>query len=76
VKRGELKPQELAAEAEELIKEFQTHPAFVELMESFRSAFSFNDPEEARAAGRDNDGRLALVRERLRKKMEAKKQKK
>jgi hypothetical protein len=39
VQRGELRPQELVAEAEELIKEFQSHPAFVEMMESFRSAF-------------------------------------
>lgn len=73
VARGELRPQELVAEAEELMKEFQSHPAFVELMETFRGAFSFDDPETAREAGRDNDGRLAQVRARLRKKMEAKK---
>jgi hypothetical protein len=73
VARGELKPQELVAEAEELIKEFQSHPAFVELMETFRSAFSFDDMETARATGHDNDGRLAQVRARLRKKMEARK---
>jgi hypothetical protein len=73
VQRGELKPQELVAEAEELMKEFQTHPAFVEMMESFRSAFSFEDPETAREAGRDGEGRLALARSRLRKKLEAKK---
>lgn len=74
VARGELKPQELVAEAEELIKEFQSHPAFVELMESFRSAFSFDDDlETAQAAGRDNEGRLAIARARLRKKLEAKK---
>jgi len=74
VARGELKPQELVAEAEELIKEFQTHPAFVELMQSFRSAFSVDeDMETAQAAGRDNEGRLAIARARLRKKLEAKK---
>jgi hypothetical protein len=73
VQRGELKPQELVAEAEELIKEFQTHPAFVEMMESFRSIFSFEDPETARAAGRDGDNRLSIARSRLRKKLEAKK---
>jgi hypothetical protein len=73
VARGELRPQELVAEAEELIKEFQSHPAFVDLMETFRTAFSFGDMEEARAAGRDNDGRLSQVRERLRKKLAAKK---
>ena len=73
VARGELRPQELVAEAEELMKEFATHPAFVELMETFRGAFSFDDPETARETGRDNDGRLAQARARLRKKMEAKK---
>ena len=71
VQRGELKPQELAAEAEELMKEFQSHPAFTEMMEAFKSAFSFDDPEMARAAGRDNEGRLSLVRNRLKKKLEA-----
>lgn len=73
VASGALKPQELVAEAEELMKEFQSHPAFVEMMESFRSAFSFEDPEVARAAGQEQSARLALVRNRLRKKLEAKK---
>ena len=71
VQRGELRPEELAAEAEELMKEFQSNPAFVEMMESFRSAFSFEDPDVARAAGKDEQGRLAQVRNRLRKKLEA-----
>jgi hypothetical protein len=69
VARGELKPQELVAEAEELIKEFQEHPSFVELMETFRNAFNFSDMETARASGHDNEGRLSQVRERLRKKL-------
>ena len=73
VMRGELRPQELVAEAEELIKEFQSHPAFVEMMESFRSAFSFEDPDLARAAGQDGSSRLAIARSRLRKKLEARK---
>jgi hypothetical protein len=73
VQRGQLKPQELVAEAEELMKEFQSHPAFVEMMESFRSAFSFEDPDLAREAGRDGDNRLSIARARLRKKLEAKK---
>lgn len=73
VQRGELRPQELVAEAEELIKEFQSHPAFVEMMESFRSAFSFEDPDLARASGNDGSGRLAIARSRLRKKLEARK---
>ncbi len=74
VARGELKPQELVAEAEELIQEFQSHPAFVELMKSFKGAFDVDqDMDTARAAGRDEQGRLHTVKERLRKKMEAKK---
>lgn len=76
VQRGEFKPQELVAEAEELIKEFQSHPAFVEMMESFRSAFSFEDPELAREAGRDGESRLSIARQRLRKKLDARKGKK
>ena len=73
VRRGELRPQELAAEAEEMMKEFTDNPAFVELMESFRSAFGFEDTETARAAGRDGDNRLSLARQRLRAKLEKKK---
>lgn len=73
VRTGQLKPQELAAEAEQMMKEFTDNPAFVELMESFRSVFGFEDPDTARAAGRDGEGRLALARSRLRAKLEAKK---
>jgi hypothetical protein len=73
VQRGELRPQELAAEAEEMMKQFTDNPAFVELMESFRSVFGFEDQEMARAAGRDGEGRLSLVQKRLRAKLEKKK---
>jgi hypothetical protein len=73
VRRGELKPQELAAEAEEMMKEFSENPAFVELMEGFRSAFGFEDMDTARQAGREGDARLALARARLRAKAEKKK---
>ncbi len=72
VQRGELRPNELAAEAEELIKEFTENPAMKELMESFKSMFGFEDPEAARAVGRDGNSRLAIARNRLRKRMEAK----
>jgi hypothetical protein len=74
VARGELKPQELMAEAEELIQEFQNHPAFVDLMKTFKEAFNGDDDMDfAKATGRENEGRLNAVRARLRKKMEAKK---
>ena len=73
---GALRPQDLAEEAQELMKEFQSNPAFVEMMESFRSAFSFESPEAAqaaRAAGKDHMSRLSQTQARLRKKLEAKK---
>ena len=73
VQSGSLRPQELVAEAEELMKTFSENPQFVELMESFRKAFGFQDKEAAQAAGRDNDNRLSIARDRLRKKLEAKK---
>jgi len=75
IQNGQLRPQELAAEAEELMKEFQNNPAFVDILESFRSAFNFEDMDLARKSGNDASGRLALVRNRLKKKLEAKKNK-
>ncbi len=71
IQSGALRPQDLAHEAEELMKEFQSNPAFVEMMESFRSVFSFENPEAARAAGKDT--RLGQTQARLRKKLEARK---
>lgn len=72
--QGSFKPQELVAEAEEMMKEFSENPAFVELMETMRSTFGFEDMEMARASGNEGSARLALVRNRLKKKLEAKKQ--
>ncbi len=75
VQRGELKPQELIAEAESLMQEFQSHPAFVELMSSFKTMFGgdMTETEMARASGDDNNTRLSIVRQRLRKKLEGRK---
>jgi hypothetical protein len=70
---GEIRPQEIAREAEELMKEFINNPAFAELMESFRGMFGFEDMDFAKAAGKEGSARLALVKDRLRKKMDAKK---
>jgi hypothetical protein len=81
VKRGELKPYELVAEAEELMKEFQEHPAFVELMSTFKTAFGGGAGgdddlyEMTRKQGGDNEARRELVKARLRKKLDAKKNK-
>ena len=73
IQRGQLRPEELAAEAEELMNEFTSHPAVAEMMKSFKSAFSFEDPAAARAAGRDDQARLSIARNRLRAKLEARK---
>lgn len=70
--RGEFKPQELAAEAEEMMKEFSENPAFVDMMDSMRKAFSFEgNMEGARAAGMEHSVRMNIVKERLRRKAEA-----
>lgn len=76
IQKGQIRPQELAKEAEELIKEFQTNPAFVEILEGFKSAFSFDDMDLARATGNEQSARLSMVRQRLKKKLEAKNAKK
>ena len=72
IQSGEIRPQEIAAEAEELMKSFSDNPAFVEMMESFRSMFGMEDMGLARQAGREGSARLAAVKERLRKKAAAK----
>ena len=72
--RGEFNPQELAAEAEEMMKEFSENPAFVEMMEAMRKTFSFDDMEMAKATGNEHSARMSIVKERLRRKLEQKKQ--
>lgn len=76
VQSGALRPQELVAEAEELMKTFSENPQFVEMMETFRSTFGFEDKDMAQAAGRDGENRLSLAQKRLRAKLEAKKKNK
>lgn len=66
IRRGELRPQELAAEAEEMMKEMTDNPAFVELMESFRNVFGFQDEDTAKAAGRDGESRRAQAVKQIR----------
>jgi hypothetical protein len=72
VQSGAIRPQEIAREAEELMKEFAGNTEFVGMMDTFKSAFGFEDMDVARAAGREHSARLSLVKERLRKKMDAK----
>lgn len=77
IQRGELKPQDLANEAEEILRECTNNPAFSGMMESFRDSFgAFADPEIARAQGRNGDARLQLARERLRRERERRQAKK
>jgi hypothetical protein len=73
--RGEFKPQELAAEAEEMMKEFSENPAFVEMMNSMRKAFSFEgDMDAARAAGQEKSAKLHVAQERMRKELAKRKE--
>lgn len=73
VQSGQFKPQDLAKEAEEMIAEFQSNPAFVEILEGFKSAFNFDDMDLARKTGNEQSARLSLVKQRLKKKLEKKK---
>jgi len=67
VMTGAIRPQEIAREAEELIKEFAGNSSVVEMMSGLKSAFGFEDMDIARQAGREGSARLAMVRERLKK---------
>jgi hypothetical protein len=73
IRRGELRPEQIAAEAEEAMKEFSSNGAFADLMKSFKDMFGMEDPDLARQAGRPENARMSIVRERLRKKLDAKK---
>ena len=73
-RRGEFNPRELASEAEEMMKEFSENPAFVQMMEAMRTSFGSQDTNPGRAGSRDGSARLSMVRDRLRRKLEAKKQ--
>ncbi len=72
IKRGKIRPDQIAAEAEELMKEFTGNTAFVEMMESFRNTFGMEDPDLAREAGQEGTARRNIVKERLRQKLAAK----
>lgn len=75
VQSGAIRPNEIAREAEELMKDFSSNPQFVDVMESLKSMFGFEDMNLARQAGREGSARLSIVQKRLRKKLEAKKAK-
>jgi len=73
VMSGSINPKQIAAEAEELMKEFTENSEFSSLMENIKGMFGFEDADLARAAGREGSARVAAARDRLRKKL-AKKQ--
>ncbi len=73
---GAIRPQEIAREAEELMKEFAGNSSFVDMMDGIKSAFGFQDMDLAKAAGRESSARLSMVKERLKKKASEKEAKK
>ena len=72
IQSGAIRPQEIAREAEDLMKEFSENTEFVGMMDSFKSAFGFEDMDMARKTGNEGSARLSLVKGRLRKKLAAK----
>jgi hypothetical protein len=73
---GAIRPQEIAREAEELMKEFASNSSFVDMMDGIKNAFGFENMDLARAAGRESSARLSMVKERLKKKASEKEAKK
>lgn len=71
---GAIRPQEIAREAEELMKEFAGNSSFVDMMDGLKSAFGFEDMDIARTAGREGSARMSIVKQRLQKKLEKKRQ--
>jgi hypothetical protein len=75
IQSGAIRPKELVAEAEELMKTFSDNPKFVNMMDSFRRGFGFDEEDLAAATGTPANARLSAVQQRLRKKLEARKKK-
>ncbi len=70
---GAIRPQDIAKEAEELMKEFAGNASFVEMMESMKSTFGGLGDLGLGAGGagaRESSSRLSMVRDRLRRKLE------
>jgi hypothetical protein len=73
IQSGAIRPKELVAEAEELMKTFSDNPQFVSMMESFRQGFGFDEDDLAAATGKSSSGKLSIVKQRLQKKLEQRK---
>lgn len=67
--KGQFNPRELAAEAEEMMKEFSENPTFVSMMESMRNTFGAADPQ---SGGAEQSARMNIIKERLRRAQAAK----
>ena len=74
VQSGAIRPQEIAREAEEMMKEFAENSSFVEMMDGIKTAFGFEDMDIARKAGKEGTARMSIARDRLRKKLDKKKE--
>lgn len=74
VQTGVIRPQEIAREAEELMKEFAENETFVDMMNGIKTAFGMEDMDIARKAGKEGTARMSIARDRLRKKLDKKKE--
>ena len=74
VASGSIRPQEIAREAEEMMKEFSENSSFVDMMENIKRAFGMENMDIARKTGNEGSARLSLARDRLRRKIEKKKE--
>jgi hypothetical protein len=74
VASGSIRPQEIAKEAEEMMREFSENSSFVDMMENIKRAFGMENMDIARKTGNEGSARMSLVRDRLRKKLEKKKE--
>jgi len=69
--KGQFNPKDLAAEAEEMMKEFSDNPTFVSMMESMRNTFGAAEHGGAGGGG-EQSSRLNIIKERLRRAQAAK----
>ena len=70
--KGQFNPKDLAAEAEEMMKEFSDNPTFVSMMESMRNTFGAAEHGGAGGGGAEQSSRLNIIKERLRRAQAAK----
>ncbi len=69
IQSGAIRPTEIVAEAEELMKTFSENPAFGDLMETFRGMFGMDDLVKAPGPV-GASARRSIIQERLRKQLE------